>query len=103
MIMLIIKKLAKQIREELHDAEKYARGAHELRTDYPAVAAVYAKLAEQELDHAGMLHEQVVKLIDKASAEKPVPPVMTELWKWQHDEMVEEEKEVRLLLDMYRR
>lgn len=101
--MLIIKRLAKQIHEELEDAEKYAEEAHELRLEHPAVAASYAKLAEQELDHASVLHDNVVKLIERASAEKQVPPVMKELWAWQHEEMIEEEKEVRLLLDMYRR
>lgn len=101
--MMIIKQLSKQIREELHDAEKYAKGAHELRTEYPAISATYAKLAEEELDHASMLHDAVVKQIEKASAEKAVPPVMRELWAWQHTEMVEEEHEVRMLLDMLRR
>ena len=101
--MLIIKRLAKQIKEELEDAEKYAEEAHELRMEYPAIAASYAKLAEQELEHANILHDNVVRLIEKASAEKTVPPVMMELWRWQHEEMIEEEKGVRLLLDMFRR
>lgn len=101
--MIIIKHLAKQMKEELHDAEKYAKQAHEYKMEHPALAALYAKLADQELDHASMLHGETVKLIDKAAAEKEVPPVMRELWKWQHEELIEEEREVRTLLDMFRR
>lgn len=101
--MIIIKNLSKQIKEELHDAEKYAKLAHEYKAERPTLAALYAKLADQELDHASMLHGETVKLIEKASTEKEVPPVMRELWAWQHEEMIEEEKEVRTLLDMYRR
>ena len=101
--MRIIKNIAGQIREELHDAEKYAKLAIEHKTDHPTLAGVYRRLANAELDHASMLHTEVVDIIKKTKEEKAIPPVMLELWSWKHDELIEEEKEVRMLLDMYDR
>lgn len=99
--MRIIKELAKQIKEELHDAEKYAKMALEHKMDHPDLAEAYHRLAKEEIGHAALLHEKVVTMIRKASTEKEIPPVMHELWAWQHDEIVEEEAEVRRLVEMY--
>lgn len=100
--MQIIKTLSKQIKEELHDAEKYAKDALTHKTDDPALAATYYRLANAELDHASMLHDEVVREVEKTKGEKAIPPVMFELWNWQHNELIEEEKEVRLLIEMYK-
>lgn len=99
--MRIIKTLSKQIKEELHDAQAYAKMAIEHKADHPELAEVYHRLAKEEIGHANMLHDKVVALIRKASAEKDVPPVMRELWAWQHEEIVEEQAEVMRLIEMY--
>lgn len=100
--MKIIKVLSAQIKDELHDAEKYAKTALEHKTENTALAATYYRLANAELDHAAMLHDDVTREIEKAKSEKTIPPVMYELWAWKHSELIDEEKEVRLLLEMYK-
>ena len=45
--MRIIKDLSKQIKEELHDAEKYAKMALEHKTDHPDLAEAYHHLAKR--------------------------------------------------------
>ena len=99
--MRIIKDLSKRIKEELHDAEWYAKQALEQKAINPDVADMYHRLAREEVDHADMLHDKVVAMIRKASAEKDVPPVMREMWAWQHEEIVEEHAEVMRMIDMY--
>ena len=99
--MTIIKELAKRIKEELGDAEWYAEKALEHKTEHPEVSELYYHLAKTEMSHANDLHDKVVTLIRKASSEKAVPPVMRELWAWQHEEIVEEQAEVMRLLEMY--
>lgn len=99
--MRIIKELSKRIKEELHDAEWYAKAAMEHKADNADVAEAYYHLAKDEMSHATILHEKVVALIRKASAEREPPPVMRELWAWQHDEIVEEEAETKRLIDLY--
>ena len=61
-----IKHLAEEIREELDDAEKYAREAAKHTEDSPEDASTYADLSRQELGHANKLHEMAVRHIEKA-------------------------------------
>lgn len=100
--MIIIKMLSQQIKDELEDAEEYAKHAIEYKREHPSLASAYHRLAEEELTHASALHDEAARLISKATADKEAPPVMRELWAWQHGEMIEEEAEVRRLLDMYK-
>lgn len=95
-----IKWLVEQIREELHDAEKYAECAMKQKDDDRELATVYHRLAEQELEHSHILHDQVVRVIREHGGEPPA--AMQAIWDWEHEKMVEEEKEVKLLLEMYR-
>ena len=99
--MRIIKELSKRIKEELHDAEWYAKAAMEHNMEHSDLADAYHHLAKEEMGHANLLHEKVVSIIRKASAEREPPPVMRELWAWQHEEIVEEEAEVVRLIEMY--
>ena len=99
--MRIIKELSKRIKEELHDAEWYAKAAMEHKMEHSDLADAYHHLAKEEMGHANLLHEKVVAVIRKASAEREPPPVMRELWAWQHEEIVEEEAEVVRLIEMY--
>ena len=99
--MRIIKELSKRIKEELHDAEWYAKAAMENKMEHSDLADAYHHLAKEEMGHANLLHEKVVAIIRKASAEREPPPVMRELWAWQHEEIVEEEAEVVRLIEMY--
>lgn len=99
--MRIIKELSKRIKEELGDAEWYAEKALEHKAEHPEVADLYHHLAKTEMGHANDLHDKVVALIRKASGEKTVPPVMREMWAWQHEEIIEEQAEVMRLIDMY--
>lgn len=99
--MRIIKDLSKRIKEELHDAEGYAKLALEHKMDQPELAEAYHRLAKDEIGHANLLHEKVVSMIRKASTEREVPPAMREIWAWQHEEIIEEEAETRRLVEMY--
>jgi hypothetical protein len=59
-----IKHLAEGIREELDDAEKYAREAVKHAGEDPEDASTYADLSRQELGHANRLHEMAVRHIE---------------------------------------
>lgn len=100
--MKIIKHLAKDIREELHDAEKYIKAALTNKTEYPSAADMFYRLANEEVDHAMRLHGEVVKLIEKTSRETNVPPVMKEIWTFEHEMIVEDMAEVKRLIEMYK-
>ena len=98
-----IKHIAEYIREELADAEKYAKAAMKCKDTDRDLAQTYHDLSRQELTHIDLLHSNVARLIKEHTAKgKEVPAAMQAVWDWEHEHMVEEVKEVKLLLDMFR-
>lgn len=81
-----IKRLAKNIEEELSDAGKYAKQAMECKTEHPEDAALYIELAQDEMEHAERLHTQAVAAIKKYREQKGDPP---ERMQGRYDEMHE--------------
>ena len=101
--MLIIKKLCKMIKEEIGDAEKYANCALNYKEEDKGLADVFYTLANEELNHMDMLHTQVVRIINAYKKEKgEVPPSMQAVYNYVHEEQIEEVKEIKLLLNMYK-
>lgn len=96
-----IKHLAEEIREELDDAEKYAREAVKLSPDCPEDASTYADLSRAELGHANKLHEMAARRIEKAKAAGIQPTeAMKAVWDWEHERMLDRTAHVKTLLSM---
>lgn len=94
-----IKHLAQEIREELSDAEKYAREAARLSDDCREDADVYADLSRAELGHANKLHEMAVRHIEKAKEAGAQPSeAMRAVWDWEHEQMLDRAAHVKTLL-----
>ena len=101
--MLIIKKLSKMIKEELDDAEKYARCALSHKEDDKALADTFYTLANEELRHVDLLHAQVVRIINDYRVKKGNPPEgMQAIYDYVHEEQVEADTEIRMLLSRYK-
>lgn len=99
-----IKELSKQIHEEIEDAENYIRMALQNKESDKDLGDLYCTLAQEELGHADRLHSHVVKEINKYKVNgKPVPEVMQGIWDWQHEEIVEETMEVKMMIEAYRK
>ncbi len=94
-----IKMLAGHIREEMNDAETYAKLALKYRDSDRGLSQTFEKLAEQELDHADMLHAQAARLIaDKREAGDIPPAAMSAVWSWEHENMIDCIARVKVLL-----
>jgi Mn-containing catalase len=101
--MLIIKKLSKMIKEEICDAEKYANCALKYKDEDKALAETFYTLASQELQHMELLHAQVVRLISDYKSKKGEPPVeMQAVYDYVHEEQMDDVREVKVLLSMYK-
>ena len=101
--MLIIKKLSKMIKEEICDAEKYAKCALNHKEDDKALAEMFYTLANEELRHMEMIHAQVTRLINDYRNKKGDPPEgMLAIYEYIHEEQIEAVAEVRNLLSMYK-
>jgi len=94
--------LVENIREELIDAEKYAKLASESKDTDRDLAETYITIAKQELNHAHMEHDQVSKIIaEERNTGKEIPVTMLAVWDWEHGIAIEHEAEVRRLIDVY--
>ena len=94
-----IKMLAGHIREEMNDAETYAKLALRYKDDDRSLSQTFEKLAEQELDHADMLHAQASRLIKERKESGETPPVaMSAVWSWEHENMMDCVARVKVLL-----
>lgn len=96
-----IKELADHIRDELKDAENYAKNSAHYAPSDSKLAGVYKQIAKQELDHVSMEHDEIVRLIKTAKdSGMVIPDAMQEIWDWEHDRMLTEIAEVKTMLDM---
>lgn len=94
-----IKMLVKDMREELCDAEKYAKRSAEFKDDDRELSSMYRQLAEQELAHADQQHSHAVALIrEYKQSGKETPAAMQAVWDWEHEQMIEHEAEIRAML-----
>lgn len=101
--MKIIKELSKMIDEEIQDAEKYAKCAVKYKDEFPVLAKTFYDLSTDELRHMEMLHDEVVKFIEKYRKENGEPPVaMIAVYDYLHEKSIEEVKEVKMYQEQYR-
>ena len=99
--MKIIKCLAENIREEMHDAEKYAKMALEYKEQYPEMLDTFLTLSRQEVNHATMLHNHVERIIKDYRAKEGDPPAaMMAVYDWEHEKMIDNMAKVRVLQEL---
>ena len=101
--MLIIKHLSEMIKEEIADAEKYAKHAVSYQNKDPELAAVFFRLANEELGHMNALHEQVVRIITEYRETGNTPPEgMLMIYDYVHNEMIRDVNEIHKIMSLYR-
>ena len=101
--MKIIQKLSEMIEDELEGAEEYAKCALEYKDENPTLANVFYDIANQEMRHVNMLHDQVVAIIKKHREQHGEPPApMMAVYEYLHKKHIEEAAEVKNYLEMYK-
>ena len=101
--MKIIKKLSDQISEELDDSKGYAKCALKHKDENRGLADVYYTLSTEELRHANMLHDEVVKIIEQYRRENGDPPAeMQAVYDYLHEKQIEKAGEVKAMQALYK-
>jgi ferritin len=101
--MRIIEKLDDHINEELEGAEHYAKCALKHREDNPSLAKTMHAISTDEMHHVSMLHDEVVKLIERHRADHGEPPAaMLAVWEYMHDKHLKEATKIKMLQAEYK-
>lgn len=99
--MKMIKALVDQIEEELEGARCYTEEYLERKADGDNQwAGKYKSMAEDELKHAGNLHERAVAEIQKLRMVYTPPAEMEEKWTLAHREYIEKAAWIKTMLAM---
>ena len=100
--MKIIMRLSERIAEEIEDAKYYAKCALKYRDKRRSLADVMFQISQEEVRHADMIHEEVVKIINEYRATNGEPPaIMLQLYDYMHQKSIASMNEVKTLQQMY--
>ena len=93
--MKIIKEITEHIEEEMEGICEYIKFGSKVKHEHEYIYDVIITIIPQEIKHIEMLHEGVVREINKMremlkSQGKEIPAYMLEMWQEEHEEYVEE-------------
>lgn len=101
--MTIIKKISEMIEEELEGAELYAKCAVKWKEENPTLAKTFYDISMDEMKHVGLLHTEVISIIDNHRKTKGEPPAaMLAVWEYVHERHIEKASKVKMIQNEYR-
>lgn len=91
------------MKDEIEGAKEYAINALEYQRSRPALADLYYKMAQVEMNHFTALHEQTVQIIEELKQQKNnIPEGMLKKWEEKHREMIICQQEAQTYINLYR-
>lgn len=101
--MKIIERLSDDIERKIDEAECNIKTALEIKEEYPIIADVYFKIANQELSDMSLLHAQVVSIIDEYRKKNGEPPEgMKILYEILHKKHIQHTATVKSMITLYK-
>lgn len=101
--MKIIEKLSDMIADEIEYAEKYAKCALTYKDERPTLAETFYRISNEKINHMGLLHAQVVNIIDEYRKKDGEPPEgMKILYDILHRKHIEQAAAVKGMLALYK-
>ncbi len=101
--MQIIKDIVMDIKDEIKDADRYAKMAVQYKDDDRQLADTFAKIATMRLDAITMLHSHAARIMKAYKAEHGETPVaMQAVYNYEHENQIEWVAKIKALLEMYR-
>lgn len=102
--MKILKDLIQKANETMDEVEWYAEKAHHLKIEHKPLADTYIKIAEMHIDIYKMLHDRMVALIEEEKSKGvAVPIAMQSIWDYEHEKLVKEFAESKILIEEYKK
>ena len=101
--MKLIEQLSEYIDEEIEDAMKYIKCALAYKDENVSLAELYARLAEEEMKHMMLLHNQVVLIIEDYKRKNGEPPeAMKTVYDILHRRHIDKAAEAKAAIALYK-
>ena len=101
--MKLIRDLEEMIEDEIHDIEKYAKMAAQVKDEHPALAQVLYNISVQEDAHHAALHNEVVRIVEEYRRTHGEPPAaMMTVYEFMHRRHIDKIAEARRFQDIYK-
>ena len=101
--MKLIRDLEEMIEDEIHDIEKYAKMAAQVKDEHPALAQVLYNISVQEDAHHAALHNEVVRIVEEYRRTHGEPPTaMMAVYEFMHKRHIDKIAEARRFQDIYK-
>lgn len=103
--MRIIANLSDFIKDEAKSVKMYAKMATKYKAENKEIADMFFNMANTEMTHLDNMHSWIVKFIEKEKKERmePIPQGMLDVWSWQHEKIIEELTEAKIMLQNYQK
>jgi len=102
--MKLVKKIVKQIDDELEGAEEYIEMASKYKSEYPTIANMYYEMSMNEMSHVDKLHNSVLSLINDMKAKGvEIDPKMMAIYDYEHEKAIEKATEIKVMQEMYKK
>ena len=102
--MKILAKMIEKANDTLDEIEWYGEKALLLRDEHKSIADTYNKVADMHITIYDMLHKQMVDLVEQKKREEPqVPAEMLAIWNYEHERLIKEFKDAKILVEEYKR
>lgn len=102
--MKMLKNLIEKADDTLEEIEWYAEKAHHYKADNRALADCYIRIAEMHIEIYRMLHDRMVAVINEYHSRGHEPPAtMQAIWDYEHEKLVKEFAEAKMLIEEYKK
>lgn len=100
--MKVLKDLVAKAHDTMDEVEWYAEKALHLKATHKELSETYIKIAEMHVDIYKHLHQRMVALIEEEKKKGiSVPEPMMAIWEYEHEKLVKEFAEAKVLIDEY--
>lgn len=103
-IMKILKNTIDKSYDTLEEIEWYGEKAMLLKSEHKSLADTFNKIGEMHITIYDMLHKEMVNLIEEHKRSgHPVPHEMEIIWNYEHEKLIKEFKEAKILIEEYKK
>lgn len=92
-----MKEVIMNVRCSIREADKYARESVKHRHDHPELSTVYARIANDKLEHVNMLHSAGKEMIEKNG-----DAYAKQLWTFEHELASDDVLQVKRMISQYK-